>query len=176
MTIKSGKTIVLVGIMGAGKTSIGRKLAEKLKMPFIDIDAEIEKREGQSVSSMFETKGEEYFRRKEKEVIGEFLGAEPYIIAPGGGAFMNNETRRLIKDLAISIWLRAELDILVERVSRRNTRPLLEKGDKREIMKKLMDERYPVYKEADIIVDSTDSPHEAVIRDIIKKLGRYEQK
>lgn len=165
------KTIVLVGLMGAGKTAIGRRLAKRLNIPFVDIDQEIEKQQGCTISQYFEYMNEASFRKLEKETIAAFLKKPPHVMATGGGAFINEETRNLIKEQAISICLKANLNVLIERVSGKKTRPLLEKGDKREIMKKLMDERYPIYEKADIIVKSDLGSHGKVVNEIIRRLG-----
>jgi len=164
------KTIVLVGLMGAGKSSVGRRLAKRLKLPFVDIDEAIESEQKYTVTEIFEKVGEEKFRQFERNKIASELEKEPHIIATGGGAFINDETRALIKEKAISIWLKPDFEVLVERVSRKKTRPLLEKGDKAEIMKKLMDERYPIYEQADFMIKSNEGPHNQVVEDIIKKL------
>lgn len=170
MTLQIDKSIVLVGIMGVGKSSVGKRLADKLELDFTDIDEEIEKREGMKVSDIFAQKGEEYFRKVEKEVIRDELKKVPHVIATGGGAFVNDETRALIKQNGTSVWLRAKLEMILERVSRHDTRPLLAKGDKKEILKKLIEERTPYYEEADLIVDSDNGPHYKVVDQIIWKL------
>ncbi|MCB2082410.1 MAG: shikimate kinase [Hyphomicrobiales bacterium] len=166
------KTIVLVGLMGAGKSSVGWRLAKRLEMDFHDIDRVIEEREGLSISEIFEYRGEEYFRKVEKDIIREFLEGEPCVLAPGGGAFMNQTTRRLIKKRGVSIWLNAPFEVLLERVSRKRTRPLLEKGDKAEILRQLYEERSPVYAKADIVVDSDDGPHHRVVSKMLDALGK----
>lgn len=159
------RSVVLVGMMGAGKTSIGRRLAARLGVPFIDADAEIEKAAGSSVADIFERHGEAAFRDGERRVIQRLLGGPVNVLATGGGAFLDMETRRRIEQKGISIWLRADLDLLVNRVSRRNNRPLLKKGDPRQILEGLIAERYPVYAEADIIVDSgREAPEQTVSR------------
>ena len=148
--------IVLVGLMGAGKTSIGRKLADQLGMPFVDADEEIVAAAGCEINDIFEIYGEAAFRDVEARVIARILSEAPCVLATGGGAFMNAETRDAIAGNAVTVWLRAELDTLVQRTSRRNDRPLLKTGDPREILGRLMDERYPVYAEADITVNTGD--------------------
>jgi shikimate kinase len=163
-------TIVLVGLMGAGKSSVGRCLAASLGRPFVDADAEIEAEAGQTISEIFASHGEAYFRRLERRVIGRLLAERGQVLATGGGAFMDPETRALIAAGAVSVWLRAEIDILLERVMRRDNRPLLKQGDPRDILSRLIEERYPVYAEADITVDSTDGPHTVVVEDIIRAL------
>lgn len=167
------RSIVLVGLMGAGKTCIGKRLAERLGLDFVDADHEIEAAAGCSITDIFERHGEAEFRAGERRVIARLLKAPNQVLATGGGAFMNEETRQEIRDKAISIWLRADLDLLVRRTSRRNTRPLLKQGDPRAILKRLMDERYPVYAEADIVVDSMDGPPEATVDRVVAALQRY---
>jgi shikimate kinase len=154
--LQTDKPIVMIGLMGAGKSRIGRDLATKLNLPFIDADDEIIEAAGCSIPDIFELYGEAAFRDVEKRVISRLLEGKTQIIATGGGAFMNNDVRKAIHEKGISIWLKADLDILVERTGRRGGRPLLETGDPRTILKALMDERYPVYGEADIVVNSQD--------------------
>ncbi len=156
--------------MGAGKTTVGRRLAAALELPFADADQEIEAAAGCSISEFFERHGEEEFRNGERRVIARLLDGPVCVLSTGGGAFMDPETRQKIKETGISIWLRAELDLLMERVSRRPTRPLLKQDDPRKVMERLMNERYPVYAEADIIVDTGEGPHEAVVAKIIQAL------
>ena len=167
------RTIVLVGLMGAGKTTVGRRLASALGMPFKDADHEIEHAAGQTVSEIFEKYGEDHFRDGERKVIARLVSGEPCVLATGGGAFMNEETRALIKAKAVSVWLKAELELLFERVMRRDTRPLLRTGDPRDILGKLMEERYPAYAMADVIVESGDGPHSQVVNDVIEALKNY---
>jgi len=167
------RTIVLVGLMGAGKTTVGRRLASALGMPFKDADHEIEHAAGQTVSEIFEKYGEDHFRDGERKVIARLVSGEPCVLATGGGAFMNEETRALIKAKAVSVWLKAELELLFERVMRRDTRPLLRTGDPRDILGKLMEERYPAYAMADVIVESGDGPHSQVVTDVIEALKNY---
>lgn len=156
------RSIVLVGLMGAGKTSIGRRLASRLNLPFRDADHEIEAAAGCTIPEFFERHGEVEFRKGEHKVITRLLTEEPvHVLATGGGAYMDPETRRLIREHAVSIWLRAGLDLLVERTSRRNNRPLLRRGNPRETLARLMEQRYPVYAEADITVDSDETPPDA---------------
>lgn len=164
------KPIVLVGLMGAGKSTVGKRLAAVLGVDFVDSDNEIAEAAGCSISEIFEVYGESMFRDLEKRVMIRLLSGNPCVIATGGGAFMNGEIRAEIKARTLSIWLRAELPVLIERVSRRDTRPLLKTGDKSEILKRLIDERYPVYAEADLMVDSGVGPHDAVVGEILKIL------
>lgn len=153
--------IVLVGLMGAGKTSLGKRLAKIYDLPFVDSDAEIEKAAGCSIADIFARFGEAYFRDGERRVIERILTGEPCVMATGGGSFMDERVRALVKEHALSIWLRADLDTLVRRTSkRRDERPLLKSGDPREILGKLIEQRYPIYAEADIVVDVNDEPPE----------------
>lgn len=164
------KSIVLVGLMGAGKSSIGRRLAARLGMAFVDADAEIEAAAGASISDIFAEQGEAFFRDAERRVIARLLEGPPVVLATGGGAFMDAATRAKIAATGTSVWLRAELDTLVKRCGLRNTRPLLQAGDPRAILAKLMDERYPVYANADIVVESGEGPHEDVVEEIVARL------
>lgn len=164
------KSIVLVGLMGAGKSSIGRRLATRLGMPFIDSDVEIEKAAGMSIDDIFTRHGEAHFRDGERKVIGRLLDGPPVVLATGGGAFMNMETRTRIKASALSIWLDAELDVLLRRCLKRSNRPLLRQGDPRETLLRLKTERDPVYAQADFSVHSGDGPHELVVEAIIRLL------
>lgn len=166
------RPVVLVGLMGAGKSTIGRRLASVLGLPFIDSDNEIVEAAGCSIADIFEMYGEAIFRDLEQRVLLRLISSEPCIIATGGGAFINPAIRTAIKEKAISVWLKADLDILLERVSRRDTRPLLKTGDKGAILSKLMDERYPIYGEADIIIDSNAGLHEAVVDNILGVLKK----
>ena len=165
------KTIVLVGLMGAGKSSIGRRLASQLGLPFKDADAEIEAASNLTVAEFFEIHGEPAFREGERKVIARLLDGPRHVLATGGGAFMDPKTRALIAKKGCSIWLRAELDVIYKRCMKRNNRPLLKTGNPKTILKKLMDERYPVYAEADITIDSGDGPHEIVVDKIIAALA-----
>jgi shikimate kinase len=161
--------IVLVGLMGAGKTSVGRRLAEKLDIPFVDADHEIELAAGKTVAEIFADHGEEYFREGERRVITRLLENGQQVLATGGGAFMNDETRARIKQLGVSLWLKADLDVLLKRVAKRNDRPLLQK-DPEAVMKNLMDKRYPIYAQANITVESRDVQHGQMVNDVIKAL------
>ncbi len=167
--------IVLVGLMGAGKSCIGRKLAARLRLPFVDADAEIEKAAGCSISEIFAQHGEQAFREGERRVIARLLEDGPKVIATGGGAYMDPTTREAIRGGAVSIWLRADLDLLVRRTSRRKTRPLLKSGDPKEILGRLIDERYPYYAEADITVDSVDAPPEKTVQRVLEALRAHQQ-
>ncbi len=164
------RTIALVGMMGAGKSSVGRRLAAKLGVPFRDADSEIETAAGCTISEIFERFGEAEFRQGERRVIGRLLAEPPHVLATGGGAFINEDTRAEIKAQGVSIWLQAPLDLLVARVQRRETRPLLKDGDPREILSRLLAEREPVYALADIALPSEEGPHSAVVERIIRTL------
>ena len=166
------KPIVLVGLMGAGKSTIGIRLGHALKLPFTDSDHEIEEAAGCSISDLFAIYDEEIFRDLEKRVIKRLLGKQNQILATGGGAYMQEQIRDMISKKAFTIWLRADLDVLLERVNRRDTRPLLAKGNKRKILLRLIKERYPLYEQADMIVDSGHGPHENVVKTIIKRLRK----
>lgn len=164
------RPVVLVGLMGVGKSTIGRRLAKKIGWNFVDSDEEIEVAAGCSVADIFSMHGETIFRDLERKVIARLVTGEPMIIATGGGAWMQESVRAAIKEHATSVWLRADLDVLIDRVGKRNTRPLLAKGDKRAIMARLMDERYPMYANADLTVDSNEGPHEHVVDMVLKAL------
>jgi shikimate kinase len=165
------RSVVLVGMMGAGKSSIGRRLAAELGIPFVDADSEIEKAAGMSIPEIFESQGEGIFRAGETRVIARLLEAGPQVLATGGGAFMNDQTRALVRQRGISIWLKADLDVLMRRVKRRTDRPLLKNGDPAETLERLMRERDPVYAEADITVLSREIAHEAIVAEIMAALA-----
>ena len=167
------RSIVLVGLMGAGKSTVGRRLATQMGMPFCDADTEIERAAGQTISEIFEAHGEDFFRSGERRVIARLLGGDRVVLATGGGAFMNDETRALIAERAISVWLKADFDLLMKRVLRRNHRPLLQQGDPHETMKNLMDERYPVYAKSDITIDAQDGPHAQTVHRIADALDDF---
>jgi shikimate kinase len=167
------RPIALVGLMGSGKTTVGRRLSYKLNLPFIDTDEEVIKSAGCSITDIFKYAGENYFVETEYKVFESLTKYAPIVISTGGGSFIHPEIRALIKKNFLSIWLKADLEIAVERVSRRNTRPMLEEGDKKEIMKKLMDERYPLYSEADITVSSGDTTHMVIVDRIMTQLSNY---
>ena len=169
----SPKTVALVGLMGAGKSSIGRRLAQSLALPFVDADTEIESAAGATIEEIFVRDGEAVFRNGERRVIARLIEGPPQVLATGGGAFMDPTTRALIREHAISVWLRADLDVLLARVVRRSNRPLLKAGDPRAVLMKLMEERYPVYAEADLTVESVDGPPEATLAKVIEALEQY---
>ncbi|MBG1233359.1 shikimate kinase [Aestuariivirga litoralis] len=167
------RAIVLVGLMGAGKSSIGRRLAEKLEMPFVDADHEIEAAAGKSISEIFADHGEDYFREGERRVITRLLENGRQILATGGGAYMNGETRERIRDHGISVWLKADLDLLLKRVSKRNDRPLLKRDDPAAVLSRLMNLRYPVYSLADVTVESRDVQHTQMVNEVIRAIGEW---
>lgn len=164
------RSLVMVGLMGCGKSSVGRRLAMRLGVPFVDTDDEIERVAGKSINDIFADWGEAEFRNGERRVIARLLGEGPQVLATGGGAFINPETRANIKARGVSIWLRAELPLLMRRVAKRETRPLLKAGDPEAVMRGLMELRYPIYAEADLIVDSRDVAHEVIVTDVIEAL------
>ncbi|MBL4667449.1 MAG: shikimate kinase [Sneathiella sp.] len=164
------RTIVLIGLMGAGKSSVGRRLAAALNLPFKDADTEIEQASNLTIPEFFEIHGETEFREGERKVISRLLDGPKHILATGGGAYMDQQTRDLIRRNGRSVWLRADLDTLLKRCMKRNTRPLLQQGDPRQVLDGLMQSRYPVYGDADIIVDSSEGPHELVVDKIIQAL------
>ena len=164
------QSIVLVGLMGAGKTTVGRRLAERLGLPFIDADLEIERAAGKTIPEIFADHGEVYFRDGERRVISRLLDSGPQVLATGGGAFMNPETRKLIARRGLSVWLRADLPLLMKRVRRRSNRPLLDTTDPEAVMRQLIDERYPVYAEAAITIDSRDLSHNVIVNDLLQAL------
>ncbi len=166
----NGRSIVLVGLMGAGKTSVGRRLAQRLDLPFVDTDTEIERAAGKSIPEIFADHGEDEFRSGEKRVIARLLDSGPQILATGGGAYMDPETRDNIAASGVSVWLSGDLDLLVKRVKRRSNRPLLAQGDVRKTLSDLIAVRYPVYALADIEVESRDVPHQRIVSAIIKAL------
>jgi len=165
------RSVVLIGLMGAGKTAVGRRLANRLDLPFIDADSEIEEAAGASISEIFAEHGEAYFRQGERKVIARLLENGPQVLATGGGAYMNPDTRANIKAHGLSVWLKADIKVLMKRVGRRDNRPLLAAGDPEKVMKKLMEERYPIYAEADVTVESRDVPHDVIVGAVIDALA-----
>jgi shikimate kinase len=164
------RSIVLVGMMGAGKSSVGRRLAARIGIPFVDADVEIEKAAGMSITEIFAAHGEPYFRNGETRVIARLLDGGPQVLATGGGAFMNEETRAAVRTKGISVWLRATLDVLNRRIKRRGDRPLLKSADPAETLRRLIEERDPVYAGADLTVESREVPHETIVEEIIEGL------
>ena len=161
-----GRSIVLIGMMGAGKSSIGRRLASRLGIPFIDADTEIESAAGMTIPEIFEKHGEPYFRAGEARVIARLLDNGPQVLATGGGSVMDPQTRALIGQKGISIWLKADIDVLLKRTKRRNDRPLVEK------IKDLLPVREPIYAQSDIIIQSRDEPHDTIIDEIMGELSK----
>jgi len=165
------KSIVLIGLMGAGKSSLGRRLAKRIDLPFTDADDEVVKAAGCSIEDIFELYGEAAFRDTEHRVITRLLEEGPKVLATGGGAFMDSRTRAKIDEWSISVWLRADLDVLVRRTHRRGGRPLLKNSDPRATLERLMNERYPVYAEADIVVDTGDEKPDAMVERVVAALA-----
>jgi shikimate kinase len=165
------RSIVLVGMMGAGKSSVGRRLAARLGIPFVDADAKIEEAAQMTIADIFETYGEADFRSAEARVIARLLEGGPQVLATGGGAFMNAETRAAVRAKGVTFWLKADFEVLLRRVKRRSDRPLLKTGDPAETLKRLMAERYPVYAEADVTIHSRDVPHEKIVDEILASLS-----
>ncbi len=170
-TALGARSIVMVGLMGCGKSSVGRRLAARLELDFVDADDEIEASARKTIPEIFEDHGEAYFRDGERKVIRRLLEGGPRVLATGGGAYMNAETRANIKRAGISVWLKAELPILVRRVMRRDNRPLIKGGDPEVIMRNLMEQRYPVYVEADLTIESRDVQHDVIVNEIILALA-----
>jgi shikimate kinase len=171
----NGRSIVLVGLMGAGKSTIGRRLAQKLDLAFVDADAEIEQAAGKSVQDIFRDHGEASFREGERRVIARLLESGPQVLATGGGAFLTEETRNNISRRGIAVWLKADIELLMKRVRRRDNRPLLKADNPEEVMQSLIEQRYPVYSQADIIVESRDVPHSSIVSDVIRALAAYQR-
>jgi shikimate kinase len=164
------RSVALVGLMGCGKSAIGRRLAATLALPFVDADEEIERAAGKTISEIFAEDGEPFFRERERMVIARLLSNGPQVLATGGGAFMSEETREKIRASGVSVWLRAELPVLMRRVGKRETRPLLKQGDPETVMLQLMKTRYPVYATADVSVDSREVAHEVIVGEIVEAL------
>lgn len=164
------RTVALVGMMGAGKSSIGRRLASKIDVPFRDADTEIEQAAGCSIAEIFERFGEAEFRDGERRVILRLLKESPHVLATGGGALLSAETRAQIGKQAYSIWLRAPVELLLARTERRDTRPLLRNGSPRETLERLLREREPLYVQANFTVDAEEGPHHAIVERIVKVL------
>lgn len=168
--MKLTRTVALVGMMGAGKSAIGRRLAARLNVPFRDADTEIESAAGCSISEIFERYGEPAFRDGERKVIARLLAEPPHVMATGGGAFIDPDTRARLKDASVTVWLRAPVDVLLARTGRRDSRPLLKMGDPRETLERLLQERGPIYAEADYTLDSEDGPHTQSVDRIVALL------
>lgn len=170
---KIDRPIALVGMMGAGKTTVGRRLALALDLPFHDADAEIEDAAGMSVADLFARHGEESFRRGEAKVIRRLLSGPPIVLATGGGALLNPATRKLVAERAISVWIRADIETLTKRATRRATRPLLRSGDPKQTIARLLDEREPFYDAADLKIDSRAGGHARTVAAIVAALSHY---
>lgn len=168
-----GRPLVLVGLMGAGKTSIGRRLADKMGLSFVDADHEIEAAAGKTIADIFAEHGEAYFREGERKVIARLMENGEQVLATGGGAYINPETRERIKAGGICVWLKADLDLLMKRVLKRNDRPLLRAADPAAVMKKLIDERYPVYAQADVVVECRDVQHMQMVNEVLRALAKH---
>jgi len=164
------RTVALVGMMGAGKSSVGRRLAARLGVEFRDADAEIEQAAGCTINEIFSRFGEPAFRDGERKVIARLLTLPPHVLATGGGAFADDETRERIKSEAASVWIKVPLDVLISRVGRRDTRPMLKEGDPAEIMERLLKQREPLYAQADLTVNSEDGPHKMAVEQIVTML------
>ena len=167
------KTVVLVGIMGAGKSTVGKILADRLGMRFIDADQEIERAAGCTITDFFEKYGEVEFRKGEERVISRILAGEPCILATGGGAFMSEATRLLIKKMARSVWLRVSFEVLAKRLEKRSDRPLLQTTDPQQTLKALIKKRYPIYNDADFIVDAENDGVDITVSKVVECLGDY---
>jgi shikimate kinase len=167
------RTIVLVGLMGAGKSCVGRRLAVRLDRPFVDADAEIEAAAGCTIAEIFERFGEAAFRDGERRVMARLLDGPPTVLAAGGGAFIDPDICRLIRERALSVWLRADVDLLVRRTAGRTHRPLLRTGDPREILKGLIEKRYPIYAQADITVDTIDVSPDYMVETVLAAIEAY---
>jgi shikimate kinase len=167
------RTVVLVGLMGAGKSAIGRRLAQRLHLPFVDADAEIEQAAGQTIPEIFAAHGEVAFRDGERRVIARLLAEPVHVLATGGGAFIDPQTRQLVGERGISVWLKADLDVLLRRTAKRGNRPLLNQGEPADVLARLMAQRYPIYNTADVIVESTDGPPETTVQRVLDGLAAF---
>jgi shikimate kinase len=173
VTALGRRSIVLVGMMGAGKSSVGRRLAARLGLTFVDADTEIEAAAGMSIAEIFAAHGEAYFRSGEARVIARLLEGGPQVMATGGGSIMNPDTRALIGAKGVSIWLDADYEVLLRRVKRRTDRPMLKTVDPAETLRRLLDERKPVYALADLTLRSRDAPHETIVNEAIAALAGH---
>lgn len=167
------RNVVMVGLMGCGKTSVGRRVAQMLGLAFIDADEEIERVANKTIAEIFEDHGEDYFRAGERRVIARLMKEPGQVLATGGGAYLNAETRQTIRERGISVWLKADLPLLMRRVRRRTNRPLLRTADPEAVMQALMEKRYPVYREADVTVESRDVSHDLMAMDVISSIDHF---
>jgi shikimate kinase len=165
------RSIVLVGMPGCGKSAIGRRLAPRLELPFVDVDEEIERAAGKTIKEIFADHGEPYFRDGERRVIARLLASGPQVLATGGGALLAEETRANVRRQGISIWVRADVPILVRRIMKRSNRPLFEGREPERVVKELMEARNPIYATADIVVESRDVPHDVIVEEIVAVLA-----
>jgi shikimate kinase len=167
------RTIALVGLMGVGKSSVGRRLASVLELPFCDADNEVEAAAGRSIPEIFAELGEAAFREGERRVIARLLDEQPHVLATGGGAFMNPDTRAMIKSKAISVWLKADLEVLARRLGRKDSRPLLIGKDPMQVLQAQAEARYPTYAEADLVVETCDAPHHVTVEQVVRALDAF---
>ena len=167
------RCIVLVGMMGAGKTSIGKRLANALRLPFLDADAEIEKAANLSIAEIFQNYGEAHFREGERRVVARLMASGPAVLATGGGAFISEETRESARRHGVTIWLRADPSVLLERVRKKGNRPLLNDPDPEGVLRRLLTEREPFYSRADIVIASREGPHQSVVAEIVAALDAH---
>jgi len=175
MKIGKPKIIAITGLMGVGKTTIGAKLAEKLKYYFIDCDAEIEDREHKSIAEIFTQNGEKYFREVEAKTIAEIVNRdEETVLSLGGGAYMNEETRNVLRQKAVTIWLHASIDEILKRIGHKNNRPLLNQKNKREVLEELAAKRYPTYAQADLKFNTGEINNDLLVKKIIQKINEIE--
>ena len=167
------RSVVMIGLMGCGKTSVGRRTAQQLGLPFVDADEAIEQAAGKTIKEIFDDHGEAYFRDGERRVIARLLRSPPQVLATGGGAYMNAETRAAIAETGIAVWLKAELPLLMRRVLKRSNRPLLQSANPEEVMRGFMAARYPIYAQAAITIESRDVPHDAMAHKVVEALHAY---
>ena len=170
LRLPKGRSLVIVGLMGAGKTCVGRQVAQHFDIPFVDADREIEEAAGCCVADIFEIYGEAAFRDGERRVIKRILEGEPCVLATGGGAFMNDETREMISETGTSLWLKADVEVLIKRTSGRKHRPLLNQGDPAKTLRRLVEERYPIYEHADITVETRDELLDSTVKRVVQSL------
>ncbi len=167
------RSVVLIGMMGAGKSAVGRRLALRLRLPFIDADTEIETAAAMTIPEIFETHGEPHFRDGEARVISRLLASGPLVLATGGGAYLRDSTRQRIAASGVSMWLKAEADVILRRVKRRADRPLLQTADPAAVIARLIGERHPLYEQSDIMIDSRDVPHETIVDESVAALHAH---